>query len=60
MSLNSRVSNLEKTLETHLIESGEIRSDLKWLKRAFWTLSGAALTFNTVVAGYFINHLISK
>lgn len=51
---------MEKALEDHLIESGEIRSDLKWLKRAFWTLAAAGLTFGTVITGYAFNHLISR
>jgi hypothetical protein len=34
--LEKRVSKVEEALEKHLIESGEIRSDLKWLKKAIW------------------------
>ena len=60
MSMEKRMTVLEKTLESHLIESGEIRSDLSWLKKAFWTLTAAALTFVTVVVGYTFNHLLSK
>lgn len=37
------LKELEKLLLQHLEESGEIRSDLKWLKRAFWTLAGAVI-----------------
>lgn len=40
------VNELKKSLETHLQESGEIRTDLKWLKRAFWTLAAGGVTFN--------------
>lgn len=32
------LKEIEKLLLKHLEESGEIRTDLKWLKRAFWTL----------------------
>lgn len=35
-SLDKRVTNLEKTVEQHLIESGEIRGDLKWLKKIMY------------------------
>jgi len=34
--LEKRVSKVEDALEQHLIESGEIRGDLKWLKKAVW------------------------
>jgi len=40
-SLDKRVTNLEKTVETHLIESGEIRGDLKWLKKITWFVLGS-------------------
>jgi uncharacterized membrane protein len=40
----ARINKLEENLEKHLIESGEIRSDLTWLKKAFWLLSGCFLT----------------
>jgi hypothetical protein len=35
-SLDKRMTTLEKTVENHLIESGEIRADLKWLKKFLW------------------------
>jgi len=35
-SLDKRITRLEEALEKHLIESGEIRGDLKWLKRAVY------------------------
>ena len=35
-SIDKRVTSLEKTVEAHLIESGEIRGDLKWLKKLMW------------------------
>ena len=44
-SMEKRVSHLEETVEMHLIESGEIRGDLKWLKKAFWVLAGLGVTF---------------
>ena len=60
MSMEKRMTILEKTLEAHLIESGEIRSDLSWVKKSFWTLTAAVLTFGTVMTGYAFNHLLSK
>lgn len=38
MKLSERVDNLEHAMEKHLEESGEIRSDLKWLKKLGWFL----------------------
>ncbi len=32
-SLDKRMTKLEETVEKHLIESGEIRGDLKWIKK---------------------------
>lgn len=40
------LKQLETLLLTHLQESGEIRADLRWLKRAFWTLAAGGVTFN--------------
>jgi hypothetical protein len=53
MKLNERVDKMEKVLEQHLIESGEIRSDLKWIKKSFWSLVGIA----GVMAGVGVEHL---
>jgi hypothetical protein len=60
MSLRKEVDTLKQTLETHLIESGEIRSDLSWLKKAFWTLTASILTFGTILIGYAFNRVINK
>ena len=35
-SLDKRMTKLEDTVEKHMIESGEIRGDLKWLKKMVW------------------------
>ena len=35
-SIDKRVDKIEDALEKHLIESGEIRGDLKWLKKAIY------------------------
>lgn len=40
-SLDKRVDKLETAVETHLIESGEIRADLKWLKKFMWFVLGS-------------------
>lgn len=43
MKLSDRVDNIESALVRHLEESGSIRTDLAWLKKAFWTLSAAVI-----------------
>lgn len=40
-SLDKRMTKLEETVERHLIESGGIKSDLKWLKRFNWFILGS-------------------
>lgn len=40
-SLDKRMTKLEDTVEKHLIESGEIRGDLKWLKKFMWFVLGS-------------------
>lgn len=42
-SLEKRVDKLEDALEKHLVESGEIRSDLKWLKKAVYFIMGSPI-----------------
>ncbi len=44
------LKQLELMMVKHLEESGLIRADIAWLKRAFWTLAGAGVTFNVMVA----------
>lgn len=41
MKLAERVDHIEAALVKHLEESGTIRADLAWLKKAFWTLAVA-------------------
>jgi hypothetical protein len=48
------LKQIEKLLIEHLQESGEIRADLKWLKRSFWTLAGGGMTFNIAVICYLL------
>jgi hypothetical protein len=41
MTLNKRLDKLEEIVSKHLEESGEIRTDLKWLKKAvYWMVGG--------------------
>jgi hypothetical protein len=57
MKISDRVDKLESTLITHLEESGEIRSDLKWLKKAFGVLVGLGVTTcGTAVGAWLRNH----
>ena len=58
-SLDKRVSKLEDAFIQHLAESGEIRGDLKWLKKAFWTLTGLGITLAAGVAIEILRHLWS-
>lgn len=53
-SLDKRLTKLEDVFMQHLTESGEIRGDLKWLKRSVWTLVGLFIT----VAGFTIEEVI--
>jgi len=46
MKLADRVDKIEEALIAHLTESGEIKSDLKWLKRGMWWVIGGGLVFN--------------
>lgn len=57
---NKDLLELRKKLEEHLEESGEIRADLKWLKKAFWTLAGAGVTFNVSLVIAIIAFLLKK
>jgi hypothetical protein len=47
-SLDKRMTKLEETVEKHLIESGEIRGDLKWLKKMIWWVIGSPLAIEAV------------
>jgi hypothetical protein len=38
MNLSKRLERLEEIVEKHLIQSGSIQADLKWLKKAIWAL----------------------
>jgi hypothetical protein len=41
--LDKRISKVEDALEKHLIESGEIRGDLKWLKKAVYFIMSSPI-----------------
>ena len=60
MKLEARIMKLENAVTAHLEESGGIRADLAWLKRAFWTLAGAGITFNVTFAVGLIMYLLRK
>lgn len=42
-SIGKRVDKLETTVTKHLEESGEIRADLKWLKKFMWLVLGSPI-----------------
>jgi hypothetical protein len=54
------MKELETLLISHLQESGSIRADLAWLKKAFWVLATANVTFNITLASSLILYLVRK
>ena len=48
MKINERVDHLEGIVQKHLEESGEIRADLKWLKKFLWLVLSAPLATEAV------------
>ena len=56
-SLDKRLTKLEDAFLQHLTESGEIRGDLKWLKKAFWTLAGLGVTVAGGLAIEIVRHI---
>jgi hypothetical protein len=56
-SLDKRLTKLEDAFMQHLTESGEIRGDLKWLKKAFWTLAGLGVTLTGGMAAELVRHI---
>lgn len=48
------LKQLEKLLISHLQESGEIRADLRWLKRSFWVFASGGMSFNVALACYLL------
>ena len=47
-SLEKRLSKIEEAVVNHLIESGEIRGDLRWLKKMIWFVLGSPLVVELV------------
>lgn len=47
-SIEKRVSKIEDVMEKHLIESGEIRGDLKWLKKAIYFVLGSPIAIEAM------------
>lgn len=60
MKLEARMTRLEQIVETHLEQSGNIRTDLAWLKKSFWALAGAGITFNVTLAVGLVLYLVKK
>lgn len=48
MKITDRVDRLEKAMSTHLEESGAIRQDIKWLKKAAYFLLGSPIATEIV------------
>lgn len=53
MKISERLDKLEEALMKHLEESGEIRADLKWVKKAVWAMV-------MVFGGEIATHLFHK
>lgn len=56
-SLDRRLAKLEDAFIKHLTESGGIRTDLKWLKRAFWTLASLGTLVTAGIIEEAVRHL---
>ncbi len=54
------MTHLEAVVTAHLEESGAIRSDLAWLKKAMFALIGAGMTFNVSLAIALITYLLRR
>lgn len=51
MNISDRLDRIERIVAAHMEESGEIRTDLKWVKKSMWALIGALSTFIVTFAG---------
>lgn len=55
-----RLGVVEQKMGDHFTESGEIRADIAWLKKATWVAGGSFLTFTATlviaVIVYLLNH----
>jgi hypothetical protein len=55
-----RLGVVEQKMGDHFTESGEIKADIAWLKKAYWVQAGAFLTFTATlviaVMVYLLNH----
>lgn len=60
MNLNKRVDNLQAAFEKHLEESGEIRTDLKWLKKSYWALVGVVTLAGGTVVAEVVTHIVIR
>jgi hypothetical protein len=43
-------------MHDHFEESGFIKADLAWIKKALWTLGGSMLTFTGMLVIYLLTH----
>lgn len=48
MKLTDRLEHLEGVVTKHLEESGEIRADLKWLKKILWVVIASPMVTEVV------------
>lgn len=57
MNISDRLDRIERIVAGHMEESGSIRADLAWLKKATWACVGACLTFNVGLVTYMLTKL---
>lgn len=48
-NVEKRIEALEKAVTHHLEESGEIRADIKWLKKSIWFVLGSPIITEILV-----------
>lgn len=59
-TISQRVARLEEALEKHLIESGGIKADLKWLKVTMKARMTAELSLLVVILGAVVTYLLKR
>ena len=62
--LHSRIESLEKKVDEHIHDGidvwkaiEEVKADLRWIKRALWTLVGLGMAFNGLLVKFMLSRL---
>jgi hypothetical protein len=56
MTISDRLDRVERILAQHLEESGEMRNDIKWIKKTLWAFIGAMVTMSVTLSGVLAAH----